>query len=79
MSTTTTTTTTTTTGGRYELGQHLDTAADMSRVLWLLLQNDDLFHDPADAAAVRALAGQVEDAAAAARAQFEGQGASGDV
>lgn len=56
---------------RLEIETHLDAAVDLSRALWRALGSADLFTLEVDAAALRALASQIEDHAAAARNIFE--------
>ncbi len=60
---------------RLETEQHLDAVVDLSRALWRALEAPDLFAMEEDAHALKALAMQIEDRAAAARAAFEGHGA----
>ncbi|MBG0801255.1 hypothetical protein IYW40_07130 [Methylocystis sp. H4A] len=62
-------------GGRLAMEEHLDSAVHTARTLWLACCAPDLFRTEEDAAAFRAMALNIEDAASAARNIFENPGA----
>lgn len=60
---------------RLETEEHLDSLVSRSRALWRALDAPGLFLLDEDAEALKALAAEIEDEAAAARNAFEGHGA----
>ncbi len=77
MSEKTTTETSARTGDRYELAEHLDAAAALSRALWRALADEDVFQAQRDAEAFRRLAADIEDHIAHAVVLFEKQESGG--